>query len=438
METAVIFRRILGPALLAFAVLAAGTPTRAASGSFNISFGDGGIANGHVGATVDSVVRASGKLVLVGVLNGTTAITKLRRNGSLDTTFGSGGITRPRVDDDIIRPAAVVLDDVENIVVAFTRTPYPAPDELGVLRLDGDGAFDPSFGTGGALRFAVPGAQSAEAADLLIDDLGRIWLLGRATMADASYSVIIARVLANGTLDPAFGSGGIAIVGRWTGEPVYPDSFVASGNGLVIGLNIDSPNWPTRSYLMRVRSTGAIDRRFGTSGLTRLMVGSKRITVRELVRRDDGRLVVGVEVQGTKPAPGVMIVKPNGTFDRTFSGDGKKVVSIAGRGLTVGDLAVEPDGDMFIAGTQNVVVGGRYRRQGYVVKLHSNGAFDTTFGGYGYAQFDYSRLRPSLPRRPLEVTTIALAGPGKPLYVAGSEDVPDAYHVASVASFLTS
>lgn len=428
-----IIRRVLVPVLVAVAVLAGGVPTQAASGSFNNSFGDGGIADGRVGRTVDSVVRASGKLVLVGATSRSTAITKLRRNGSLDTTFGSGGVTTLRVGDRITYPAAVVLDGVENIVVAFTRFPSPAPSELGVLRVDGDGAIDPSFGTGGALRFAVPGATSAEAADLLIDDLGRIWLLGSATMDDGSSRVVIARVLSNGTLDPAFGSGGIAIVGRWTGEEVYADSFVASGNGLVVGLNIGGPNWATRSFLMRVRSTGAIDPRFGASGLTRLKMGSKRVTLVELVRRDDGRLVVGVEVQGAKPVPGVMIVKPNGAFDRTFSGDGKKAVPLAGNNQHVGDLAVKADGDMFVAGTQYVIVGGRYRQQGYVVKLHSNGAFDTTFSGDGYAQFDYT------PLRPLEVTTIALTGPGRPLYVAGFEsDSEVSENYAGVASFLTS
>lgn len=82
----------------------------------------------------------------------------------------------------------------------------------GIARLQDDGTLDPSFGTGGLVQTqlgspAGPGAQS-DPRDIALQPDGRIVLAGSGVVGGATQ-LTLARYTPNGVLDPLWGSGGI-------------------------------------------------------------------------------------------------------------------------------------------------------------------------------------------------------------------------------------
>src|SRR5205823_4694590 len=103
--------------------------------------------------------------------------------------------------------------------------------EVVLLRFDTTGKLDPSFGTGGIVREAVPSTGSADVDRLVLAPDGGIVAAG---VRDGRWYV--ARFGADGKLDGSFGSGGLV------GDPgkansvanaldVAPDGTIAVGGG---------------------------------------------------------------------------------------------------------------------------------------------------------------------------------------------------------------
>jgi uncharacterized delta-60 repeat protein len=82
-----------------------------------------------------------------------------------------------------------------------------------VARLLPDGTLDPTFGNGG-VAFAHTGTTGAFGADVKVDDRGRIYLLGSTNGVEPgtrreTNAVLVARLRPSGQLDPRFGNGGV-------------------------------------------------------------------------------------------------------------------------------------------------------------------------------------------------------------------------------------
>ena len=79
-------------------------------------------------------------------------VARLNADGSFDTTFGDAGWVRADVGphDDLPRAVAVQADG--RIVVAAQLSAPTGPPDFALLRYLADGTLDPTFGTGGVLR----------------------------------------------------------------------------------------------------------------------------------------------------------------------------------------------------------------------------------------------------------------------------------------------
>jgi uncharacterized delta-60 repeat protein len=136
-------------------------------------------------------------------------------------------------------------------------------------------------------------------------------------------------------------------------------------------------------------SGGELDPDFGDGGHVRADLGSSQETATGVGIDSQGRIVVaGYNDAGDQDIE-VLRLLPDGNRDAAFGDDGEISVSVpgCGRGL---DVAIDASDKILIAGTQNACPGDSGRNAAIVVRLHANGALDTSLDGDGIQGIDFA------------------------------------------------
>jgi uncharacterized delta-60 repeat protein len=137
------------------------------------------------------------------------AVVRYTGDGRPDPTFGNGGIvTTPIGAGDAAANAVVVRQD-RKVVVAG----YAGPDgerNLALARYNDDGSLDTSFGSGGTVITSVSQGDDV-ARDVRIDSEGRLVVAGT-SQGSGGLNLILARYSADGVLDREFGRDGVASI----------------------------------------------------------------------------------------------------------------------------------------------------------------------------------------------------------------------------------
>ena len=188
-----------------------------ANGSLDTTFGTGGILTKSLGAGPDVILSCAqqpdGKLVAVGysTQNGQEDVILLRflLNGNLDTAFANAGVFLLDIQSQSQDRLYSVALQPDGKIVAGGYTQSSQSDFL-ILRLNIDGTLDNSFGTGGKAVFSL-GAGPNEIRSLALQSNGSILATGFLTLG-AETEIATARLLANGLLDSSFGTNGQSLV----------------------------------------------------------------------------------------------------------------------------------------------------------------------------------------------------------------------------------
>lgn len=120
------------------------------NGSLDSSFGTGGIVKTVIGGNSqinDVILQSNGQIIAVGYSDNRYALARYNVNGTLDTTFGSGGIVTNALGTTVLA-SAVALQDNGQIVVAGT-----SDTGVVIVRYNSDGSLDTTFGTNGIVNF---------------------------------------------------------------------------------------------------------------------------------------------------------------------------------------------------------------------------------------------------------------------------------------------
>ncbi len=228
-----------------------------ANGSLDTTFGSGGEATtaNAVSGVSALAIQPDGKFVVVGAENYTTnaygpvsegVVLRYNANGSLDTTFGSGGIVTTllpfgatpyftRNTGVAIYPNAGTANDGRIVVAGWVRTVTAAgygEQEWAAVRYNPDGSLDSTFGNGVGYeiipdpKFTYP-YENANAVAIQAD--GKPILVGVAGGAGSSagYSQV-ARLNVDGSLDSTFGSGGLVATAIGTRTPTASYFYAAA------------------------------------------------------------------------------------------------------------------------------------------------------------------------------------------------------------------
>lgn len=150
------------------------------------------------------------------------AVSRHNADGSIDTSF-NGGAVRTQFGGNASQGFAVAVDNLNRIVVLGTGTLVDENDvghtALGLARYLPNGTLDTSFGTGGTALLDLSDPQTHERIDsfsdlsLAIDATNRVVIGATSSTAD-STNMYVVRATESGFADGSFGqSGGVARTG---------------------------------------------------------------------------------------------------------------------------------------------------------------------------------------------------------------------------------
>ena len=291
-------------------------------GSLDTGFGSGGIVTTDLGNNeifYGLAIQTDGKIVQVGrtEVGGISDLTVVRYNadGSLDTGFGSGGIATIDTGTNDENAAGVALQADGRIVVSGFRDNGTDNDFL-VARLNTDGTLDATFGTGGIATADVAGGDDDGIRTAIQSD-GKIVVVGYASNGTDS-DITLVRFNTDGTLDAGFGTGGVVATDFGAGDDLAY-SLALQGDGKIVVTGFAANGVDNDVVLMRFNSDGSLDTSFATGGIYATQAGLADAQSTTLAIQPDGRIVAaGHYDPGTGYDQFLMRFNSDGSLDTSF------------------------------------------------------------------------------------------------------------------------
>lgn len=191
-----------------------------------------------------------------------------------DPLFGGGAglVTVPHSGGS--NPSLNSLAPVPGGIYA-AGSPTLNPSRILLARFTDEGLLDGGFGSGGFAEVS-PGPGLSQGNDLAVQGDGRVVVAGEAVNGEGRTgrscrgcrSPVLTRFLPDGTLDPAFGVGGVARITGADGSPARArgEAVAALPDGDVLIAGLATSQRP-RVLVSRVRPDGQVDRSFGSAGV---------------------------------------------------------------------------------------------------------------------------------------------------------------------------
>jgi uncharacterized delta-60 repeat protein len=383
--------------LLIVALLAAPASAAARPGELDPGFGGGAaVLLGRSGADLSGAavaLQGDGRATVVGSDNGRGfLVARLRASGRADRSFGRRGSLTLRIDGAAragVRDVALFRDG--RILVAGTVT-IGGVRRFAVARLQPGGNLDPNFGTDGVAVVGPPGAQLEAMA---LQPEGELVLAGSAPGTAGRRAVLVMRLLADGTPDPAFGSGGavdsrgVKLAGRARDVLVLPDGRIA------LAASVEAGRAARATFLAaRLTVAGAFDPSFDGDGVARVATTTRRLrgggaAALALDRR--GRLLLAGSARGAGGRDDATVARltRDGGADPRFGREGvARLTDPRGRSLRITAMRRDARGRLVLAGRASGLGAA-------VLRLRGDGRRDRSFGAGGLFGGPLPRTRPA-------------------------------------------
>jgi uncharacterized delta-60 repeat protein len=266
-------------------------------GSLDTTFGTGGVGTmpyGSYGSTAEAVaLQSDGKIVAAGNYGGgLIAVFRLNPDGTPDTTFNGTGVYVYQVSNGLGRGVAVQRVGSEERIVVAGRMLVTSPiqhNNAFLMRFTPQGALDTSFGGSGIVLTEFSDYYS-EYSGLAVDSNNHLVAVGEVQMNSDIYSVQngMARYDASGNLDPTFGSGGkVTAPSGEAAVAIQPDGYILTAGA--DGIDGQPINWMVISRFM---PDGGLDPSFGDNGsIEEHFAESHFAQAYAIVQQADGKVV---------------------------------------------------------------------------------------------------------------------------------------------------
>jgi uncharacterized delta-60 repeat protein len=320
------------------------------SGALDPSYGNGGvetvdIGGGAVGNAI--ALLPGGKILIAGTGSDSGrlkfAAVRLTSYGQLDPTFGGGGVVTVRIGGAAIANAVAVQRDGKIVLGGTAASSYL---QFAAARLNSNGSVDRTFGSGGVTSFG----PAAGAWAMALQPDGKIVLHGQTNapltsnllgnlfgFLSKAQAYMTARLMPSGAIDHGFGQSGIVIIP--IGAHAFGDALALQPDGKIVvgGSAITST---TQAATLRLMPSGSLDRSFGVGGMS-LIPDLNGINAMTLA--STGKIILaGVGNSAVR-------LTTNGSADRTFGAGGIALVGQV-QGDAANGVAMQPDGKIILAG----------------------------------------------------------------------------------------
>jgi uncharacterized delta-60 repeat protein len=377
--------------LLLIGLVSAASPSLALAdspgpGELDTTFGTGGVVTTriHAGpgenAATSVAIQSDGKIVAVGYAPSTRnydfAVVRYTVSGTLDTTFGSGGIVTTPIGpgNDYARDVAIQSDG-KVVVAGYAHS--GSDNDFAVVRYTVSGTLDTTFGSGGIVTTPI-GPGNDYARDVAIQSDGKIVAAGSAhSGSDNDFAVV--RYTVFGTLDTTFGSVGVVTTPIGHGND-YASGVAIQSAGKIVAAGSAHSGSDDDFAVVRYTVSGTLDTIFGSGGVVTTPIGPGNDYASGVVIQSDGKIVAaGSAHSGSDDDVAVVRYTVSGTLDTTFGSVGVVTTPIGHGNDDASGVVIQSDGKIVAAGRANN--GSDYDFA--VVRYTVSGTLDTTFGSGG-------------------------------------------------------
>ena len=324
-------------------------------------------------------------------------VTRYNTDGTLDTTFGRGGKVRTDFPGLAAVPSSVVIQPDGKIVVAGGAFPlFTFLGNFELVRYNPNGSLDRSFGNGGIVTTTFPEGSYANAVALQPD--GKIVAAGTVFVdfipgEPSNTDFALARYNSDGTPDATFGNGGQVSTDFVSMED---DAFsvLIQSDGKIVA--VGSANNPATYYdfaAVRYLNNGTIDTTFGVAGKVTTDFGVAGFDrAQSAAVQSDGRIVAAgfaISQNGGVQNFAVARYTLNGVLDTTFSGDGKTQIDFGSCCQSAHKVLLQSDGKIVTVGYANTESSDS---DFLLARLNPRGSLDATFGVGGKVRTSFGDL----------------------------------------------
>ncbi len=266
----------------------------------------------------------------------TVTIYRFHPDGKVAEGFGTNGAVSFELGS-AFQIEGVTADDKSRVLYTTGSTnPASGNMEITLVRLKEDGTLDTSFGTGGTAYAAIPGYYD-RATDVLVQEDGKIIVLGRIAAYNPVHFLFFAtRFNSNGTLDTGYGTGGFTIVdfGANTVADGRKGKLQNDGKLIFGGSVLPDANNNLIAGFVRLNRDGTPDATFGTGGKAAYLLSPFGGSIIDLDLQADGRVVASGQeyLDAAQDSSSAILMRMNadGTLDTTYAGSGIDVLTIPG------------------------------------------------------------------------------------------------------------
>ncbi|MDQ8043478.1 MAG: hypothetical protein AAGC46_01490 [Solirubrobacteraceae bacterium] len=316
-------------------------------------------------------------------------VIRLTAAGQPDQSFGVSGVTAFPAQDgaghEFVNTQGLAVDKQGRILVVGETFFAGTEGDTALLRLLPDGTVDPSFGSGGVLSINVLAGQNETGQAVAVDAQGRYVIAGTVG-SDATKRMSVIRIYDTGNPDTTFSGDGLLTL--TASVATQSESIAFDGTDIVVA-GEERPaadTTPSAGVVARINTSGTPVQTFGTNGQARtpLLAGMQTNTV---VALPDHRLrlVGGTAVESAMASQRGVITgfTATGQPDAAVGPGGQRVYDLSpGTGSSFTAAAV--------VGSQLVVTGIGGLQSGAtgvtpsLGRLSFDGAPDAAFGSGGF------------------------------------------------------
>lgn len=309
-------------------------------------------------------------------------------DGSPDKSFGTNGALNLKpFDRNNFSQKILELPDGKIIVAGYAYNPSLNNVHSFVLRLNADGSFDETFGTGGKVEYKEEGTKTQILTAALQAD-GKIVVAG-----NREEGFMAMRFNTNGDIDTSFGNNGIASIPFPNRSNAWAVAVQKDGKIVMVGTHNNMPI--EQIAVARLNTDGKLDKSFAKDGFMAFNIGEGNDYGLGVVIQEDGKIVIGGH-SWIKNAPptleydmAVVRFNPDGTFDSKFGKNGivkKQVLKGEGNYSTHSTIGIGKDKKIYAAGF--ALVSNRDRNISTIMSLNEDGTFNNEYAPGGMVTLD--------------------------------------------------
>ncbi len=338
-------------------------------GTLDETFGSGGKVQtdfpGLAAVASSVLIQPDDKIVVAGgafdlfPFQGDFKVARYNPDGSLDTSFGSGGIVTTRFTNGSFAYAVAMQPDGKIIAAGTDFVNFSFNDDIsnvdfGLARYNPDGTPDLTFDLDGKVSTDFDGFND-EIFSLLLQPDGKLVAVGSAKNPANFYDFAVARYLSNGSLDTGFGNAGKVRTDfgshdfdRAMSAALQPDGKVVASGFTIFGGGFQN------FAVARYASDGALDTGFGNGGLAQIDFGSCCQSAKKVLLQPNGK-IISVGYPNTESSDSDFLLArltSDGSLDATFGEGGRVRTSFGDLNGGANGGVLQSDGKIVAIGFQ--------------------------------------------------------------------------------------